>query len=102
MVRLAELVLQGAGELHKAMHELRDMKDVRHIREACIRINSIENHADDIYDTPSPSCSKRKGCHRTHQGQRNSTDVGERHGQMRGRRRRHPIDRRQNDLGHAA
>lgn len=36
--------------LHKAIRELRDMKDIRAITEACVLINKLENDADDIYD----------------------------------------------------
>ncbi len=50
VIKLAELVLSGAEELHKAMTGLRDMKNAGKIREACVKINSIENHADDIFD----------------------------------------------------
>jgi len=49
-VKLAELIHQGSEELHKAVIALREMKNVTRIREACVRINSIENHADDIFD----------------------------------------------------
>lgn len=49
-VKLAELIHQGSEELHKAVVGLREMKNVNRIREACVRINSIENHADDIFD----------------------------------------------------
>jgi predicted phosphate transport protein (TIGR00153 family) len=51
MIKLAELILQGSEELHRAIVELRNTKNFQSIREACIRINSIENHADDIFDT---------------------------------------------------
>ncbi|HEY3486750.1 MAG TPA: DUF47 family protein [Gammaproteobacteria bacterium] len=51
MCKLADLVLQGAQELHTAVLHLRDIKKKPGaIREACVRINSIENHADDIFD----------------------------------------------------
>ena len=50
MQKIGELILQGSEELHKAVCELRNMKKVSNIREACVRINSIENHADDIFD----------------------------------------------------
>ena len=50
ILKLAELIEKGAYELHKAISELRNMKHVSRIKEACIRINSIENHADDIFD----------------------------------------------------
>lgn len=50
VIKLAELVQKGAEELHKAVVGLRDMKNAGKIREACVKINSIENHADDIFD----------------------------------------------------
>ncbi len=49
-IKLAELIHQGSEELNKAVIGLRQMKNVSRIREACVRINSIENHADDIFD----------------------------------------------------
>jgi len=49
-IKLAELIHQGSEELNKAVIGLREMKNVSRIREACVRINSIENHADDIFD----------------------------------------------------
>ena len=50
ITKLAELVLKGAEELHNAVTGLRTMKDINKIKEACVKINSIENHADDIFD----------------------------------------------------
>ncbi len=50
MIKLAELIQQAADELYKAIHELRDLKNTNTIREASIKINSIENHADDVFD----------------------------------------------------
>jgi len=50
MVKLAELILKGAIELNVAIAVLKDMKNIDLIKEACVRINSIENHADDIFD----------------------------------------------------
>jgi predicted phosphate transport protein (TIGR00153 family) len=47
---LSELILQAGAELEKAIRELKDLKKVRNIADACIRINSIENQADDIFD----------------------------------------------------
>jgi predicted phosphate transport protein (TIGR00153 family) len=49
--KFAELIEKSAGELHIAVSELRDMKNVDLIKAACVRINSIENHADDIFDS---------------------------------------------------
>ncbi len=48
--KLVELIGLGVAELHKAIPELRDMKNMRNITDACVKINSLENHADDIYD----------------------------------------------------
>lgn len=50
MIKLAELVQQGADELHNAVINLRSMSNSAKIREACVKINSIENHADDVFD----------------------------------------------------
>ncbi|MEN9511206.1 MAG: hypothetical protein RLZZ370_1025 [Bacteroidota bacterium] len=49
--KLSELILQASIELNVAVRELRNMKKPGKIKEACVRINSIENHADDIFDT---------------------------------------------------
>lgn len=38
------------GSLHSAIHELRDMKNIRAITDACVKINSLENDADDEFD----------------------------------------------------
>jgi hypothetical protein len=51
MIKMAELILQSTEELQKAMYELRNLKNLRNITDACVRLNSIENHADDLYDT---------------------------------------------------
>ena len=48
--KLAELIAQGAHELHIAVQNLKDIKKSARIKEACVKINSIENHADDIFD----------------------------------------------------
>ena len=48
--KLAELILQGSEELHIAVCGLRDIKKSSRIKEACVKINSIENHADDVFD----------------------------------------------------
>lgn len=50
IIKLSELILQSAEELHKAVSEIRNMNNPGKIREACVKINSIENHADDIFD----------------------------------------------------
>lgn len=47
---LADLCLKANIELETAIKELKDLKNIEKINEACVRINSIENHADDIYN----------------------------------------------------
>lgn len=45
------VVIQNAiVALDKALHELRNMKNLRAITEACVLINSLENQADDLLD----------------------------------------------------
>ena len=46
----AELIEQGAHQIRIAVLELRNMKNMRNITEALVKINSIENQADDIFD----------------------------------------------------
>jgi uncharacterized protein len=50
IVKLSELILKSAEELQSAVSELRNMRNISKIKEATVRINSIENHADDIFD----------------------------------------------------
>ncbi len=48
--KLAELVYQSAQEITKAVKGLRDMKHLRAMTESLVRVNSIENQADDVFD----------------------------------------------------
>ncbi len=48
---LSELILQATREIKTAILELKNIKYPKKIMEACIRINEIENQADDIYHT---------------------------------------------------
>jgi predicted phosphate transport protein (TIGR00153 family) len=48
--KMAELILQGSVEIKKAVNGLRDMKNLREMTEALVKINSIENQADDVFD----------------------------------------------------
>lgn len=50
MVRLSALILQSCEELQKAIHELKNMKNLRNVTDALVRINSLENYADDVFD----------------------------------------------------
>lgn len=48
--KLAELILQACVDLDKAIHELRNLKNIRNVADSLIRINSVENQADYIFD----------------------------------------------------
>jgi uncharacterized protein Yka (UPF0111/DUF47 family) len=48
--KMAELIEQGARQIRGAVRELRNMQDMRTITDALVRVNSIENQADDIFD----------------------------------------------------
>ena len=48
--KMAELIAVGCVQVHKAVTELRNMKNMRQITDALVAINSIENQADDIFD----------------------------------------------------
>lgn len=48
--KLSELILQAGTDLEKAVKELKDLKNVRNIADSCIRINSVENQADYVFD----------------------------------------------------
>jgi uncharacterized protein len=50
MQKFSELIEQGAMQIKIAVGELRDMKNMRKITEALVKINSIENQADDVFD----------------------------------------------------
>ncbi|MEO6612573.1 MAG: DUF47 family protein [Chitinophagaceae bacterium] len=50
MQKFAELIEQAAFQVRIAVTELRDMKNMRNITEALVKINSIENQADDVFD----------------------------------------------------
>jgi predicted phosphate transport protein (TIGR00153 family) len=48
--KLAELILQAVIDLDKAIRELKNLKNKRAIADSCVRINSIENQADYVFD----------------------------------------------------
>lgn len=50
MQKFAELIEQGCQQVKIAVTELRDMKNMRKITEALVKINSLENQADDVFD----------------------------------------------------
>jgi len=47
----SSVIHSSISELHKGVKELRGMKNMRAITEACVRINSFENEADDLLDS---------------------------------------------------
>lgn len=48
--KLAELIDVATTHVQAAVRELRNMKNVRAVTESLIKINSIENQADDVFD----------------------------------------------------
>ena len=50
IIKLAELIEKAAIELNGAIIALKNMKNMNKIKEASVKIHSIENHADDIFD----------------------------------------------------
>lgn len=48
--KFADLIVLSAEQVAIAVGELKDMKNLRQITEAIVRINSIENQADDLFD----------------------------------------------------
>lgn len=50
MKSMTVIILNSIEALSRAVHELRNMKKLREITEACVAINSFENQADDLLD----------------------------------------------------
>ncbi len=50
VVLLAEIIYKGAIELNVAVNQLHNMRDLSAMKEACVKINSLENHADDVFN----------------------------------------------------
>jgi uncharacterized protein len=50
VVKLAEIILKGSLELNVAVVNLKSMKNLDAIKESCVKINSLENEADDIFN----------------------------------------------------
>jgi uncharacterized protein Yka (UPF0111/DUF47 family) len=48
--KMADLIDQGTTQIQIAVKELRNMRDMRKITDALVKVNSIENQADDIFD----------------------------------------------------
>jgi uncharacterized protein Yka (UPF0111/DUF47 family) len=48
--KMADLIEQGAAQIQIAVKELRNMRNMRAITDVLVKVNSIENQADDIFD----------------------------------------------------
>ena len=48
--KMADLIEQGTAQIRIAVRELRNMRDMRKITDALVKVNSIENQAYDIFD----------------------------------------------------
>jgi uncharacterized protein len=51
MKKLSEIIESSAKEIDVAVSNMKDMSNAVRVREAIVRINSLENHADDVFDT---------------------------------------------------
>lgn len=51
MIQLAEVIEKSAIEVNAAVTGLKGMKNPLRVKEAVVRINSLENQADDIFDS---------------------------------------------------
>jgi uncharacterized protein len=49
-IAFSDLIYQGAIEIRNSMQEINNLKDQEKILEACVKINEIENNADDVFD----------------------------------------------------
>jgi uncharacterized protein Yka (UPF0111/DUF47 family) len=48
--KMADLIEQGSVQIRDAVRELRNMRNMRTITDALVRVNSLENQADDVFD----------------------------------------------------
>jgi predicted phosphate transport protein (TIGR00153 family) len=48
-VQFSEVLIHGGTEIRNAVRELYNLKRPEMIRQACIKINEVENQADDLY-----------------------------------------------------
>ena len=48
--KMADLIEESSHQIKNAVMELRNMRNMRQITDALVKVNSIENQADDIYD----------------------------------------------------
>ncbi len=50
MKEMSLIVKESVSHLTDAVSHLRDMKNIRAITEACVKVNSLENKADNLFD----------------------------------------------------
>ncbi|MCX6274610.1 MAG: DUF47 family protein [Bacteroidetes bacterium] len=50
MIKLSDLILQSSEQVNIAVCGLRNRRNYTKVREALVKINSLENHADDVFD----------------------------------------------------
>ncbi|WP_158730538.1 MULTISPECIES: DUF47 domain-containing protein [unclassified Flavobacterium] len=48
--KLTEINLEACQNIDVAIRELRDLKKMKNITDACVRINKLENKSDNVYD----------------------------------------------------
>lgn len=48
--KLTEINLEACQNIDQAVRELRDLKKMKNITDACLRINKLENKSDNVYD----------------------------------------------------
>lgn len=48
--KMGDIIALGAESIKTAVFELRNMKNMRNITDAIVKVNSIENQADDLFD----------------------------------------------------
>lgn len=48
--KMSEVIEQSCTEIGKAVLQLRELKNPQKITESLVKVNSLENHADDIFD----------------------------------------------------
>ncbi|WP_437920123.1 DUF47 domain-containing protein [Sphingobacterium sp. LRF_L2] len=50
MKEITDLIVEATEHVATAINELKDLKNIRNITDSCVRINSVENKADYIFD----------------------------------------------------
>jgi uncharacterized protein Yka (UPF0111/DUF47 family) len=48
--KMADIIALGADSIKTAVFELRNMRNMRNITDAIVKVNSYENQADDLFD----------------------------------------------------